>query len=135
MVPRGSPRAPRAPKDLSKTPLASHLGPKALEASPNDPKMTPKWHPEWPKRLQNDGQFLPVFTPIVPHILQTRSPNELPHTWANALCTFAHLSLSTSAPTAEAQKPCKNHRFFIICGMLRPLDDPQPPVQRGRGRR
>ena len=29
----------------------------------------------------------------------------------------------------------KNHRFISICAILRPLDDPQRPVQRGRGRR
>ena len=61
MVPRRPPRAPRAPKDLSETPLASHLGHIALQASPKDPKVSPKWHPEWPQRLQNDGKFLPAF--------------------------------------------------------------------------
>ena len=80
MVPRRSPRAPRAPKDLSKTPLTTHLGHKALKASPCDPKVSPKWHTEWPKRLPNDGKLLTVLVPrTFPHILQTRSPNELRH--------------------------------------------------------
>ena len=134
-APRWSPELPQRTSRAPKTPLASHLGPSCPKSPPDHPKMSPKWLPDQPQRLQNDGEIAASLPFTAPRKLHTRSPNEFRHSWANALRTFPHLPLSASPPTAEAQKACKNRMIFNISAILRPLDDPQWPVQRGRGRR
>ena len=153
-------RTPRAPK----TPLASHLGLRAPKFAPDGPKISPEWLPYRPQRLQNDVQVFPsLFHTCCKRVPPFRSDavrgtlfvpcgaaekgdiatffrdnNTLRANLWGAL-PAARVSLrqvvSLTSTSAEAQKTCKNHRFISICAILRPLDDPLRPDQRGRGRR
>ena len=121
-LPDGLRRAPRAPQDLSQTPLASHLGFQASKNAPKDTKMRPKWHPREPNRHTN----LPAFPQLFSRTLGERTVHYLGPTFAQRVAPNLWL-------TKNMQKQCAF--VFHICGLQPLYDEPQWPFHKGRGRR
>ena len=101
MAPGRPPKAPRAPKDLSKTPLTCHLGPESLKEPPDHPKMSPKVAPRRPKRPNFDARLLPASSLYFPRLLGGPAVHFLIPAFGQRFAT-----------TIEAQKPCENLCVF-----------------------